>query len=94
MLQALGVVPGQSTELIELSDSGEWLEGRADFGGNLVVVLGEEAAMRLGILDSAGVRAIVTHSLQALLQQPQLKRECWQHLQLAAREAGWAIPAR
>jgi hypothetical protein len=98
MLQALGVNPSGdaagSTELIELEDSGEWLEGEVDFGGNLVVVLGEEAAMRLGILDSGGVRAIVTHSLQSLMQQPQLKRESWQHLQVAAREAGWAIPAR
>lgn len=94
MIGALGMTPGNETQLEEVGNGSEFHEGAVDFGGNLVVALGEEAALAIGILDEAGVRAIVTHSLQSLIEQPQFKRESWQHLQVAAREAGWTIPQR
>jgi hypothetical protein len=94
MLGALGIEANIQAQVVELSDEGGYFENTPDFGGNLVVALGEEAAMRLGILDSGGVRALVTHSLQSLISEPALKRESWQHLQLAAKEVGWAIGGR
>ena len=93
MIASLGLGP-DTTRIEELAESGEHLNSDIDFDGNLAVVLGEDAAYRLGLFDGTGVRAIVSHSVQSLLINPGLKRESWQHLQLAAREAGWTIPSR
>lgn len=93
MIGALGLST-ETTRIEELSDAQNHQNSDIDFGGNLAVVLGEDAAYRLGLFDGAGVRALVSHSLSALLADAGLKRESWNHLQMAAREAGWKIPAR
>ena len=93
MIGALGLSM-ESTRIEELSDAQNHQNSDIDFGGNLAVVLGEDAAYRLGLFDGAGVRALVSHSLSALLADAGLKRESWNHLQMAAREAGWKIPTR
>jgi hypothetical protein len=93
MIASLGL-GSDTTRIEELAEAGEHLNSEIDFDGNLAVVLGEDAAYRLGLFDGTGVRAIVSHSLQSLLANVALKRESWQHLQLAAREVGWTIPTR
>jgi|GEM_PF-5187987 len=93
MVGALGL-SAETARIEELSDAQNHQNSDIDFGGNLAVVLGEDAAYRLGLFDGTGVRALVSHSLSSLLADAGLKRESWSHLQMAAREAGWKIPAR
>ena len=64
-------------------------------GPKVVVALGEFAAQMLRTFpDRNGTKIIPTFHPAALLSNPELKRETWQHLLLAAKELGLAIPKK
>jgi hypothetical protein len=63
-------------------------------GYRVCVILGEDlgalqGCKRGGFQDWNGIRAIVTESLEDLLQRPALKRSAWEDLKLVMREMGW-----